>query len=385
MSKQSIIMVIIVVLFCFTTGCWNRSELNEKAIVSGYGVDLGEEKDEIRLTAQIILAEAMSAGGESGEKETVGIVSGTGNTIFNIDRDLLRETGRKLFDSHSHVIIIGEDAAKQGIDRFLDFFTREHEIRRRNWVLVAKGTAKEVLEAKLKFEKIPTFGISNLINAGNITSKTVAVDLKSFLEMISSKTISPFATGIEVIEGDNGEKGLRLTDTGVFKDYKLQGWLDEKETRGLLWVIGKVGSGIIEVKVPKKEGKYISIEILKASSKVKPEIKNGFLTISIEVVQSGRIGEQPPGTGLENIDGVKIIEKVVENNIKDEIQSVLKKAQMLNTDIFGFGETVYRKYPKEWRTLEKNWDGIFPNINVNVNVESTIINPGIIVKPASPE
>lgn len=389
MNKRSILMTIIVFLFFFTTGCWNRAELNEKAIIAGYGVDLVEDQDDLRLTAQIIISEAASAplagGGGAEGVEPVEIVSRTGKTIFDIDRDLVLETGRKLFDSHCHVIIIGEDAAKQGIDRFLDFFTRDHEFRRRNWVLVAKGTAKEVLEAKLKLEKIPSFGISKLIIAGGVTSKVVAVDLKSFIELISSKTTSPFATGIEVIEEKDGEMGLRLIDTAVFKDYKLKGWLGRKETRGLRWVLGTVQSGIIEVKVPKKAERYISIEILRASSEIKPEIKNGNLTISVEITHQGRIGEQPPGTGLETFEGVKIIQKKVDEIIKDEIYAVINKAQAQNTDIFAFGEVVYRKYPKEWKTMKNDWDTIFPNLQVSVEVDTTIINPGLILKPVSPE
>lgn len=389
MSKRNILIVIIAFLFFFTTGCWNRAELNEKAIIAGYGVDLVKNQDDLRLTAQIIISEAVSAplagGGGGQEKDAVEIISGTGRTMFDIDRDLVLETGRKLFDSHCHVIIIGEDAAKQGIDRFFDFFTRDHEFRRRNWILVAKGTAKEVLEAKLKLEKVPSFGISKLIIAGGVTSKVVAIDLKNFLDMISSKTTSPFVTGIEVIEGNDGEMGLRLVDTAVFKDYKLKGWLNGTETRGLLWILGKVKSGIIEVKVPKKEERYISIEILRASSKIKPEIKDGVLTLAIKITHQGRIGEQPPNTGLETFEGVKIIQKKVDEIIKNEVYAVIKKAQEQNTDIFGFGESVYRNYPKEWKTMRSDWDTIFPNLQVNVEAETTIINPGLILKPVSPE
>jgi spore germination protein KC len=65
--------------------------------------------------------------------------------------------------------------------------------------------------------------------------------------------------------------------------------------------------------------------------------------------------------------------------------AALKKAQELNTDIFGFGEVIHQKYPKEWKELEKRWDEVFPEIEVKVIVKSKLNLTGEITRPISPE
>lgn len=42
--------------------------------------------------------------------------------------------------------------------------------------------------------------------------------------------------------------------------------------------------------------------------------------------------------------------------IESEVKAALRKAQAeLGVDIFGFGEAVHRKYPKEWQELKGRW------------------------------
>lgn len=87
------------------------------------------------------------------------------------------------------------------------------------------------------------------------------VTLNDFLVRLTSKSSHPFATAIEVFseekqEEQGGDKEgkmvlrLRAGGTAVFKKDKLVGWLDNAETRGLLWVLGKVQSGILVVPAP---------------------------------------------------------------------------------------------------------------------------------------
>ena len=68
--------------------------------------------------------------------------------------------------------------------------------------------------------------------------------------------------------------------------------------------------------------------------------------------------------------------------IKSLCEKALNKAQKeLKTDIFGFGETIHRKYPKMWKKMKDNWDDIFPNLPVNITVEVDTKQLGGIGKP----
>jgi spore germination protein KC len=73
------------------------------------------------------------------------------------------------------------------------------------------------------------------------------------------------------------------------------------------------------------------------------------------------------------------MERELSDSIRDDIEASLRKAQKeLKTDIFGFGFSFYRKYPKLWhKEYEQKWEDIFPELPVTVHVDAKVINTGV--------
>lgn len=115
--------------------------------------------------------------------------------------------------------------------------------------------------------------IESPAKATSITSKIPKVELLDVLNALASKTYNSFIPGIEIEKHEKDKKEMvRLHKTAILNKDKLTGWFGRKEARGLLWVLGKVKSGVIVVKSPKEEDKNVSIEIIRASSNIRPEI-----------------------------------------------------------------------------------------------------------------
>ena len=163
----------------------------------------------------------------------------------------------------------------------------------------------------------------------------------------------------------------------------MAGELDNIETRGLLWVLGEVKSGIIEVDCPDSQGK-IGLEIIRAGSKTTPEIKGDSILIKVKVNETGNIGEQTCAANLMEPSMIAALNEGKAEAIRGEIMAALKKARELNADIFCFGEAVHKKYPKLWKELENRWDEIFPDLEVEIDVETRLQEAGRIIRPASP-
>lgn len=54
----------------------------------------------------------------------------------------------------------------------------------------------------------------------------------------------------------------------------------------------------------------------------------------------------------------------------------------MNADVFGFGEAVRRKYPREWPQYEKMWEELFPVfLDVRLEVDAKIRRTGLITDP----
>lgn len=314
-------------------------------------------------------------------------MTSTGYTVLDAARNAIMQSDRRLFFPQSKIIIIGEEMARTGIASLLDFFDRDPEPRRLAWVLVSKGKASEIIHAKHPQEKIPARAIEGMVESSSVSSMAVKVNLNDLLKSISLPTTDPITGRIELINSDDGErKNIKVTGAAVFKTDKLIGFLDCPETRGLNWVLGKVASGIIVVKSPKEESKNVSLEIIRANSKITPEIQDGEVTITVEIKEEGNLAEQMSDVELTNVEMFTILEQRQAQVIKNEIESVLNKAQKeWEVDIFGFGEAVHRKYPREWKELKGKWRDTFPEIKVQVKVDAQLRTGGLSTAPTRPK
>lgn len=388
MKKRVLIYSLCLFLFFILTGCWNRKELASLSVVEAIGIDQRED-GQIDLTYQILKPSVVkdqsagNGGGGGGGGKSVWVVTTTGRTIFEAIRNATAQVDRKSFFAQNKVIVIGETTAQSGIAPLLDLYIRDPELRELVYVFIAKGQAKDIIEAEHEQEKIPGTAIEHLAEATSAVSKVPKIELIDLMKSLVSKTSAPFVPGIDLTEREDigkKEKLVELSETAIFKKDKLVGWFNGEETRGLLWILGKVKSGIIVVKSPDDEAHKVALEIIHASSQIKPEMEDGKLTVTIEVKEEGNLGEQMSKVDLTKPDIYKELEEKQTAAIEDEIHAALNKAQEWGVDLFEFGQYYHRKFPAEWPELENNWEEEFKNIAVNVEVDAKVVREGLTYK-----
>jgi len=389
MKKYSNLLINIIVFTLITlsiAGCWNRKELDTIAIVSGTAIDKAKEPDKLKLTAQIIKVGAVptpQSGGGVSSANPFWNLKETGTTVFEIVRKMINKSDRKLYWPHNQVIIFSQDIAKDGVEKYVDFFVRDAEPRLSAWILVSQSKASEVLDFPSGLEDLPSMYITETVKNQRSSSQAPQITLHDFLTRLMSKTTAPIAPLITLTSKEK-EKQINISGTAVFKKDKMVGVLNTKETRGLLWVIGKVKSGIIVVDCPQGNGKA-SLEIIRASSKITPEIKNDQIHITVKIKEEGNLGSQMCPEDLTTPAAWTSLEKRQATAIRNEVLAAIKKAQEFNTDIFGFGDAVHRKYPKLWKEIENQWNDFFPTLEVSVIVEAKLRRTGLIAKPPGAE
>ena len=292
-------LMIALILLSMVSGCWDARELTTLALVNAVGIDLDEKSGKILLTVQIIKpgevkssssGDQSSGGGPSGKAgggQPVWIINITGSNVAEAVRNFATISDRQLYFAHNQLIVIGKEAAKQGVRPLLDFFIRSRDPRETAWIVVAVGKASDVIEAKSGLEKIPAMGTTLLVESYPLTSVTIGVTQQDFVNRLMSKTAAPYAGHITLIE-ESGSKTVRAVGVDVFKGDKLKGTFNQSETRGMLWISGKVKRGLITA-VSSKGGKT-NFEITRATSKVTPELKGNQVRI-----QSPSYGREQPG------------------------------------------------------------------------------------------
>ncbi|HVJ48427.1 Ger(x)C family spore germination protein [Desulfitobacterium sp.] len=393
MKRRILIYILCLALPFVLTGCWNRKELSTLSVVQAIGIDKLED-GQINLTLQLLKpaeikgSSGMKGGGTGGGGKSVWVVTVTGQTVFDAIRSATHQVDRRSLFSQNKVIVIGEVAAKAGIAPLLDLAIRDSELRELAYIFIAKGKAQDIIEAENEQEKVPAKALENLAKATRVTSKAPEITLFDLMKSLVSRTSSPFLPGLELVdrpEGTTIKKQVELCGTAVFKRDKLVGWLDGKESRGLLWVLGKVKSGIIVVESPDAETKKVALEIIRASSKVTPEMTDGKLTVTVEVKEEGNLGEQMSQVDLTKPVTFKALEEKQAAVINDEISAALDKAQEWGIDLFKFGVEYHRKFPAEYPELEKNWEEEFKNIAINIEVDAKLSRVGLSTTPVNAE
>ena len=137
--KIWLISLIICFLF-FSSGCWDKKEIEEQAFVIGLALDKGNKQDNnIIVTFQIALPQAFVA--EAQSDEPFWNISMEAANITEAEYQLAKEMNQIPNLEHCQVILIGEELAREGLNEYLDFLIRTHEVRRMINIGIVQGNA----------------------------------------------------------------------------------------------------------------------------------------------------------------------------------------------------------------------------------------------------
>ncbi|GAB6180501.1 Ger(x)C family spore germination protein [Desulfotomaculum defluvii] len=392
-------ITLLVSCICITiTGCWDLTEPERLGLVMAVGIDQDENND-IRITCAEVNVQSVGGGsagggGGSGNGPPFHVHSGTGKTVFDAIRRLSMEAAYRLFFAHTQVIILSEEMARsRGIKPIIDFFERNEEIRRSTWFLIAKeGQLDKIITADMPIKTSKGQFLAGIIEHRERNAFFAPNRLGDFIEIFSEEGNEPYTAGVAIhgvpLSGSPASFGdpqkprtsdMVVLDTAVFKQDKMVGWLNDWESRGLIWVKGEGIGGIITTYL---DGQRIALEVINGQSKVEPEIKDGQIQIRIKVKVESNIGDSEANLDFSKTQTIKKVEALQAEAVKKEINLALNKSRELNTDIFGFGRALHAKYPDQWKQIRKGWYDYYPNIDVKIAVESKIKRIGLVTKPA---
>ncbi|MEJ9228378.1 Ger(x)C family spore germination protein [Peribacillus butanolivorans] len=394
MKRSFTIFIMLIVFLLFTTGCWNRRELNELAITLAIGLDSTKDGQYL-VTAQVVNPGELptgKGGGGSGGSPTI-IYQAKGKTVFEAFRKMTKESPRKIYPSHLRILVIGESLAKKGIGKPLDLLSRDWELRSDFYIVVAKGMkAEEILKVPTSLEKIPANQMFEALEvSATAWSATSFIQLDDLIADIVSAGKQPVLTGIQAdIKGDeetslskqNVEKidppaRLKFDKLAVFNDDKLVGWLNENQSKTYSVITNKEKSTVVNLTCP-KGGKAV-YEVKKSNTEMKGKIKNGKPEIDLNISAEGTLGEVECHIDLTKTKTIEKLEKIYEKDAKKFFMNSIKQVQKnQKVDIFGFGEAIHRADPEAWKKLKKDWDKHFEHVPVNIKVQGKIRRVGTV-------
>jgi len=355
-------------LFPLLAGCWDRHEINDIAIVLGTAID--KEGKMYRTTLQIALPGQMSGtkgggGGTTGRKNYLMISDVAETPRFATFRGQ-QMMSRQVNLSHRRVFIIGEEVARDGIQKLLDTMARDPDNRLTTLLLVAEGRADKVLNTESSLELVPAEAIREeavLSQRHPPTLKDVAAILYDLgkdpmLPCISISEMSPLDAG-------NSNKAIRLDKLAVFRKDRLAGIADGELRDGLLLASGQGKEFKLLVPAPEGEG-YLNVVFNHYSTRLQPIFGQERVRMRLLADGYAMVIENNSNFFMHRPEGIKKIEQVLNEAVKSRIEKAVRWLQEHGSDALGFGRTIHVRNPQEWHRVRKNWREQFSRMEVEV-------------------
>jgi spore germination protein KC len=381
--KKTISLILLFITLCLLLcGCWNYRQLNEISIVMGMAIDK-DSNDNYILTFEIMDLSKPST--NSGTKSL--FIESSGKTIFEAFRNSKAKVADKLYIGNMEILIISNKiAAEDGILSILDLFLRDGEPRETLKIAISQEkTAKEILQTKGISNGIASMDLKEIIETNQKTiSSSIDIEIYKVYSHIKSEGLSLVLPAIHCVKNtDTGiesqEKIAEVNGVAVFKDDKLVGYLSPEETFYYLFIVDKIKGGVLTLGLNGCPKPNISFEISRSNTKRTHINERNKIKIKLKITTYVYINELTTDSDISTPEGIKKIQAEAEKALAKDIKNTVKSVQLrFNSDIFGFGNIIYKKDYKLWQKINQNWDDMFGEIEIETETKIHVKNTSFI-------
>lgn len=406
--KLTSLLLCIVCLSMLATGCSTgnaKRELNSLAIVLGIAIDFPEGEDEshyenfgkdgekLLLTSQVVRNIAISQNSSASESAGSGAegdlskpywnVQCVGSNLLETLRSAIHVSNRKLYIAQNQVIILNKEVAEKGVLKYIDYFFRDHESRYDVSLVVSEGKASEILNVVSHLEGLPAADLEKLILRQNQASESPECTLYDFVLDMKTPHKATAVPMVRIVTPKDEESSpfLYVAGCAIFKDGKLVETLEEKDTRGLLWLLDEVHLGVLAVQDGDTK---ISVELLDGTGKFEVDFVDGKIKVKSVVKATGTLGELQ-GALQVNPEYMDKIRALCVEEVEHEVKAAFEKIQAAGADAIGVGEYLYRFHNSVWKDITENFDEFYKDAEFDLEVDIDLIRTGSLLEATDEE
>ena len=363
------------------------NRLNKISIVSAIGIET--KKNEYIVTLQVFNPSPTNQ--ETASNMNSYTYTTKGKNIADALERLNDITTRRIFIDTTQVVILGEQLIrKEGISKVLDFLMRDSKLPGNIKLVVAKDIEpSHLLYSFKKTEKPSGIQLISAISSsypfwgvlGNISPQIAKSKL---LEHTSSLTL-PCIT-IQAKEKQTKSQGdtklesiLVLDGFVVFQGDKAKHFLSYTQSKAFVLTQNSISQAVVWANCSKQKN-YLSYQTTSIRSKIIPSYQNGALSFTLDIHMKGNVNSDDCGTDFSKPSIVSKMEKQLEKKVNTRMRELVATSKKQKSDFIGFADELSRKYPKEWRKIEKNWEQTFPTVPIHVKSHVQILQTGTAKK-----
>lgn len=371
-------MLTIIPLLFLLTGCWSSQELDKSALVHGIGLDKSD--GQLRISVEIIKPTGPSeqGGGEGGGGNGQNILlERDADSLIQGAREFIKDAKRRLYFEHTRLWVIGEELAKDNFIDYLDESRRDQMFRLNSYLFITEENPIDILGTSTLYEDLSSAEIVSALEQTQYIAEFTSVKIYEFYKLIEGPIPNAYLPIIKT-KKEKDKAITSLDGTAVIRNDKMVGKLNTHETVGLNILLNKAKGGGRTVSLNDKE--KVSLEIKKSETKIKPILNGNQLNAHLNIKIEGTLADNTTKSNI-NEQWISKVEEEVSNQTEKNVRLTLDKLQKeLKTDISGIGLETYRKYPKQWQGIQSEWNEIFSNADIIIDVHTNITHQGLINK-----
>lgn len=381
----------------------NYREIQQLMVVQTMGID--REKGGV----QVSMAAAAEASG-GGPRQ----MSAQGSTITAaIDRAYKLSYEEEIFFSHVNHLLVGEAAAEEGLDAFLDYVSQSPTMRIDIPLYIVRGSTAnqavmEVGDSSKGISEVMQTVHESFASPSNSRVFTVADTINSLLRygsalvcavecVPSSESVSPGKSASaqgggeqnaqqgeeqnpQQEEGQNaqdktqGENPLMAVPAGyaVIRDGKLCKFIEPEEAAAVGLLTGSLP--ITDITVTDRNGKDASLELNQGSAEITPVWggKGQLKGLNIQAQVSASVLETDNWQQGNSNEYINHLTAQLESAVSQRLSSLLRTSMKLKADFLGLAGQVERKSPENYRLMSQRFSELLPGLELQITVSGQL-------------
>ncbi len=364
-----IMLVAVLLGIVMLPSCREKSQINNRVVVTAVGIDRAEGEEGCSLSLQAIEALKISGSLTNQENNATGLYETDGSSVAAAMKSFVTQTGRNTYLLQNRAIVISLDQLKeQSLQATLDYFLRNYESRPGVYLAVSRDSPAEVLGITTSSYTIPAEYLATLLREGQRWGYSASATLldaeRSFSGMFDAYL------PIVRVEGEGDDAAIVMDGTAIFRQGEYVGELDSSETRGLLFVQNELERGTLTVKG--EGGIPVTAELKKSHTSVTVEREGDAAAFTIRISARAEIAEEADGDALSKA-GLPALETLFARQIEEEVRAAVEKTvKEYGSDVFGFGRRLMKKEPGLIRGSEDEWPARLKECSYRVVAEVDI-------------
>lgn len=355
----------------------HMKEISDFEVARVFGIDKAD--DEIRVT---LVADRTSVDGESGGGKITEIVSFTGRTVIDAIADMDRHSDKRQHLGYVDFLLIGEDAARDGITKYLDFFTRDYESRySTNVFIIRDGTAEDFLNATASEERSVDAALANVAEEIDRLSSSQFLRIIDLVRVLTTPNQATVIPALKTTEIDFGKMvGGEMPDStfvsdgfAFLRDFTLVDYYDTPLAMAYNFLVDK-GRGAPR-SVPDREGNLVALALRCEEIDFTTTWDGDTLTgVKYDVRLFANINEQQGSNYVYSADALAALAESLNRSVKADMDAVIAKSQALGQDGIELARRVRMKNPVRWDRsgIADRWSEVFATLNIEVEVSTNL-------------